>query len=132
MPLADRWKAGCCEFLGRLLGRVFPGNLPYSYRMSARLALALGKKKRARKHFDRAIAVAEKIEAKYEYARSLVDRSQIDDPAATADRHRGIDQLESLGCVLPDAEIEYLGIDRESHYARAAEARAKNESELPQ
>ena len=53
-------------------------------------------------------------------------------PDATADRHRGIDLLESLGCVLPDAEIEYLGIDREAHHARAAEARTKHESELQQ
>ena len=130
MSLGDRSKAGCCAFLGRMLGRLFPGTLPYSYRMSGRLALALRKDKKARKYFDRAIALAEKIEAKYEYARSLIDRSQIDDPAAKADRELGIQLLESLGCVLPEGEIKHLCIDRKAHHARAAAARAKFESEL--
>jgi hypothetical protein len=38
--------------------------------------------------------------------------------------------LESLGCVLPDAEVVYLGLDRAALHARAAEARARHEAEM--
>ncbi|GEM_PF-6446787 len=31
--------------------------------------------------------------------------------------------IEELGWVLPDAEVEYVGIDRDAHHARSAAAR---------
>jgi hypothetical protein len=51
----------------------------------------------------------------------------IEYPESNADREKGLELLESLGCVLPDAEVEYLGIDREAHHARAREAREAEE-----
>jgi hypothetical protein len=94
------------------------------------LAAAKGKTRRAIKYFDKAIASAQKIGAEYELARSSIDKSLLDHPQAAADRQRGLDLLESLGCVLPDAEVEYLGLDRAAHHARAADARTRHEAEL--
>ena len=75
------------------------------------------------KYFDKAIAAAMKIGADYEHARALIDKSMLDYPEAQSDREKGLALLMSLGCVLPDAEVEYLGFDRSEHHARAAAAR---------
>ncbi len=82
------------------------------------------------KYFDKAIATAEKITSDYERARALIDKSMLDHPQATADRQHGLEVLESLGCVLPDAEVEYLGLDRTAHHARATAAREVDSAEL--
>ena len=76
------------------------------------------------------MAAAAEFGIKYEHSRALIDKSLIDYGDADADRNKGLALLESLGCVLPDAEVEYLGIDREAHHFRAAMARAKHEAEL--
>ncbi|MDP1559782.1 MAG: protein kinase [Pirellulaceae bacterium] len=119
-----------CAQVARILCGLFPNHRPATYRASGRLAVAKGKTRKAIKYFDKAIAAAEKIGAEYELARSLIDKSMLDHPQATADRQCGLDLLESLGCVLPDAEVEYLGLDRAAHHARAAEARVRHEAEL--
>jgi tetratricopeptide (TPR) repeat protein len=124
------FRVSLCAQVARVLSRLFPNHRPPSYRASGRLAAAKGKTRRAIKYFDKAIAAATKIGAEYELARSMIDKSMLDHPQATADRQRGLDLLESLGCVLPDAEVEYLGLDRAAHHARAAEARARHEAEL--
>ena len=132
LPISGRLKATAALMFARLSGWLFPPHKAPGLRMKGRFAARRGKIARARKYFGQAAKAAAEVGASYEQARSLIDGSMLDYPDATADRHRGIDLLESLGCVLPDAEIEYLGIDREAHHARAAEARTKHESELQQ
>ena len=73
--------------------------------------------------FDQAIKISRSMGAEYEYARSLIDKSALGHPDATADRSRGLELLETLGCVLPDSEVAYLGVDRDAHHQRAAAAR---------
>ncbi|MCP4783492.1 MAG: protein kinase [Fuerstiella sp.] len=111
----------------QLSGRLFPNIRPNMWRMSGRLAVAKGKARKALKCFGKAITAAEKIGAQYEHARTLIDRSMLDLPTAATDRERGLALLESLGCVLPDAEVDYLAIDRQAHHDRAAKARAEYE-----
>jgi hypothetical protein len=84
--------------------------------------MAKNKERRAMEYFDKAIAAAEKIGAHYELARTWIDKSLLEYPQAASDRQRGLALLESLGCVLPDAEVEYLSLDRAAHHARAAAA----------
>ena len=98
--------------------------------MSGRITVVKGKLKKAIKYFDKAIAAAEKIGAEYEHARGLIDKSTLKYPEAMADREKGLALLESLGCVLPDAEVEYLGIDREAHHTRTGTVIAKAEAEI--
>ena len=127
---SDRRRAKYAAILGRLTARLFPGNLPYAYRISGRLLTAVHKRSRAQRYLDRALSEAQDLGARYEYARALIDKSMLDYPEAMADRQRGLGLLESLGCVLPDAEVQYLRIDGEAHHSRAAAARKKHEAEL--
>lgn len=117
-------------FFSRLLGVVFPNIESHSLRVSGRRAKLKGKLKKANKFFDRAIRAAERIGSQYELARTLIDKSMLQTDGFQQNRLRGIELLESLGCVLPDAEVELLGIDREAHHARAEEARERHEAEL--
>lgn len=110
----------------RFSGLLFPNLRPHAYRISGRVAATRRKHEKAKLYFDKAVAAAEKIGAEYEYARALIDKSMLDYPEANSDRQQGLELLESLGCVLPDAEVEYLGIDRNEHHARAAAARARD------
>jgi tetratricopeptide (TPR) repeat protein len=116
--------------MARFCGSLFPNVRPHACRVSGRLAAAKGQAKKACKYFDRAIALTAQMGAHYEHARALIDKSILDYPEANVDRQKGLALLESLGCVLPDAEVEYLGLDRAAHYARAAESRVRQEAEL--
>lgn len=117
IPRPDLNKARRTSFIGRLTGWIFPNNLPHAIRVSGRAACARRKSRKAMKYFDKAIAAAMKIGADYEHARALIDKSMLDYPEAQSDREKGLELLESLGCVLPDAEVEYLAFDRSEHHA---------------
>ncbi|PAY19431.1 hypothetical protein CKO51_11235 [Rhodopirellula sp. SM50] len=121
----DRRYATCSALMARLSGRVFPNNRPHSHRVTGRLLASKGRVKRAIKAFNKAIAAATKIGAEYEHARALIDKSMLEHPDASTDRERGLKILAQLGCVLPDAELEYLGVDRERHHAEARSARER-------
>lgn len=108
----DRRRAGWAALAGRLCGYLFPNHRPLAFRVTGRLAAAKGKTNKAMAYFDKAIAASEKIGAESERARSLIDKSLLDHPDAPADRSRGLAILEELGCVLPDAELEYLDLPR--------------------
>ena len=138
---ADRWQRGPQAFSGqqrrliarmarrsRIVGLVFPNLKVHALRVSGRACVASGNSRKGKKYFDKAIAAAQKIGAKYEQARATIDKSMLDYPEAKTDRQRGLELLESLGCVLPDAEVGYLDVDRDAHHARAAEARGKTEA----
>lgn len=126
----SRRRATFYSWVSLVIGWLFPNTLPHAYRVTARLAAAKGNGNRSRKYFGKAIAAAEKIHADYERARALLDRSILQLPGAEEDRESGLALLESLGCVLPEAEAEVLGIDCEAHHARAAEVRERREAEL--
>jgi hypothetical protein len=85
---------------------LFPNLGPPANRISGRLAFTRGRYRKAEKHFNDAITAARKIGADYEQARALINRSMLEYPESNADRERGLALLESLGCVLPDAEVE--------------------------
>ena len=95
----------------RWVGVFFPNLNVHALRVSGRACVANGKTKKALKYFDKTIAAAEKIGARYEHARALIDKSMLDHPDAMADRERGLEILKELECVLPLAEQEYLGIE---------------------
>jgi hypothetical protein len=109
---------------------VFPNTRAHAYRVSARLVKVKGKQRKSLRLLNRAIASAERIGAHYEHARSLIDRSFLGHPDADADREAGLNLLAKLGCVLPDAEVDFLGLDRETHYANASAAQSISEEEL--
>lgn len=83
----------------------YPNIRPHTWRSLGRLNYALGKKAKAKKCFERAIAAAEKIGAKYDLARALVDLGTAF-PELADHRERGIAQLSELGAVMPQAELE--------------------------
>ena len=140
---ADHWHRGAAFFSrprkrfaarmarrSRIVSWFFPSLKPHALRVSGRASVILGKTARAEQYFARAIKSAQESGADFECARTLIDRSMLEGINAEQDRSQGLEKLEYLGCVLPDAEVEYLGIDREAHHARAAEARAGYEAEL--
>ena len=107
----DLRKASRAARIARICGWLFPTQKPHACRITGRLCAAKGKTKKALKYFDKAIAAAEQIGARYEQARALIDKSMLDHPDAMADRERGLEILKELECVLPLAEQEYLGIE---------------------
>ena len=77
---------------------------PLCNRVFGRLAQANGKTEKAIKYFEKAIQIAEKTGAKYDLARSLIDKSRIAQSESAQLREQGLQILDSLGCVLPVAE----------------------------
>ena len=91
-------------FMARFCGWRFPNIRPHSLRISGRLAAARCHYKKSEKYFADAIRKAEAIGAKYEQARSFIDRSVLDYPEAKSDRDRGlVDRLEPDAAVSRDA-----------------------------
>ena len=138
---ADRWQRGPQAFSGqqrrliarmarrsRIVGLVFPNLKVHASVSPAERALPLEIPGKARSTLTKQLRQAQKIGAKYEQARATIDKSMLDYPEAKTDRQRGLELLESLGCVLPDAEVGYLDVDRDAHHARTAEARGKTEA----
>lgn len=72
--------------------------------VSGRAAQALGKTKHAAKYFAKAIAAAEKIGARYDLARALLDASLVIPEKADDYRRQGQQILADLGAVVPEAE----------------------------
>jgi serine/threonine protein kinase/tetratricopeptide (TPR) repeat protein len=88
----------------RFTGRCFPNYYSHALRVSGRAAQALGKTRKAAAYFERAILVGEKLGARYELARALVDASRIIPERAEDYRRRGQTILDELGAVVPEAE----------------------------
>ena len=124
---SDKQRCGWSLTVALMAAVVFPNNRPHAMRIKGRLAATKAKTKKALRYFCKAIDYAEKHGHGYEHARALIDKSMLDYSEARDDRQRGLDRLESLGCVLPDAEVGYLDIDRKAHHDRAAAVRAEYE-----
>ncbi len=109
----DGKKAESCDWrsankfarYARFFSFSFPNTRPHTWRSLGRLNYALGKQAKAKKCFERAMAAAEKIGAKYDLARTLVDLGSAF-PELADYRQRGMEQLRELGAVMPQAELE--------------------------
>jgi tetratricopeptide (TPR) repeat protein len=88
----------------RFIGWRYPNYGPHALRVSGRAAFALGKTKQASRYLERSIAAAEKLGARYDLARSLLDASRVIPEKANEYRRRGQQLLDELGAVVPEAE----------------------------
>jgi tetratricopeptide (TPR) repeat protein len=77
---------------------------PHALRVSARAACALGKKSTAVRSFERSIAAAEKLGARYDVARGYLDIARVVPERREEYRKRGQSLLDELGAVVPEAE----------------------------
>jgi hypothetical protein len=85
-------------------GRRFPNLLPHALRSGGRAAWAIGKKSRSARLLQEAIDRAERLGARYDLARSLLDASRIIPEKAGLYRRRGLKLLDELGAIVPHAE----------------------------
>lgn len=86
-------------------GRRFPNYLPHAYRALGRAAVARGKTQKALRYLSKAISHAELIGAKYDLARSYIDRAKAGGDQRQADEERGRKILSEIGAVVPHAEL---------------------------
>ncbi len=90
--------------VARFVGLLYPNYGPHALRVSGRAAFALGKTKKAARYFERSIAAAETLGARYDLARALLDASLVIPDKAEDYRRRGLQLLDQLGAVVPEAE----------------------------
>ena len=74
-------------------------------RVSGRAAYAVGRTKQAAVFFERSIAAAEKLGARYDLARALLDASRVLPDRAGEFRRRGEQLLEELGARSPRSGV---------------------------
>ena len=104
-PTREVVRKACRESrFARFIGWRFPNYRPHALRVSGRAAFALGKTKKARQYFERAIAAAEALGARYDRARALLDASLVIPTKADDYRRYGLQLLDELGAVVPEAE----------------------------
>lgn len=89
---------------GQFFALSFPNIRPRMLRASARLNFALGKKAKAKKLFERAIAEADKLGAKYDHARALYD-SNTAFPENRSRKQQAQEILEAIRAVMPQTEL---------------------------
>ncbi|MBI1325726.1 protein kinase [bacterium] len=90
----------------RAIGRLYPNYWPHVLRVSGRAAQALAKTNKAASYFERSIVSAEKLGARYELARALLDASLVIPDRAEEYRRRGQQLLSEVGGVIPEAESQ--------------------------
>lgn len=90
--------------VARCIGWIYPNCGAHALRVSGRAAQALGKTEQAARYFERAILAAEKLGARYDLARALLDGSKVIPGKAEEYQARGERLLEELGAVVPEAE----------------------------
>jgi serine/threonine protein kinase/tetratricopeptide (TPR) repeat protein len=111
VPAAKRKKASWAAMKARFWALSFPNMRAHTLRVSGRVAAASGKSLKAIKYFDKALVAASKYGNRGEYARALIDKSQLlQADAAKSCREQGLTLLKELNTVLPTAEME--GFDR--------------------
>ncbi len=114
----------------RFIGWRYPNHGPHALRVSGRAAFALGKSKQAARYLERSITAAEKVGARYDLARALLDASLVIAEKADDYRHRGQQLLDELGAVVPEADagpgrIDYpAGLPRLTAFAHRSSAQA--------
>ncbi len=101
---AVAWKACREAWFARFVAWRFPNYHPHALRVSGRASYALGKNKKAARYLERAIIAADKLGARYELARALLDASRVIPDKAAEYRRRGQQLLDELGATVPEAE----------------------------
>lgn len=86
-----------------------PNHQPHLQRVSGRAAMALGKKGKAIRKFEKAIELAEKKGMAYQRARSLLDLAAVKEERRESNRREAIDLLKKMESVIPRAESWLLG-----------------------
>lgn len=76
--------------------RVFPCDRPHVLRECACLAAMRGRPRRARRLIDKSLRMAQRQQARYEYAQSLLARGQIGQALGWADAEQQIDEANAL------------------------------------
>ncbi len=82
----------------------FPNYLPHALRASGRAALVRGQRKKAIHYFQSGIKSAERIGARYDLARLLIDLAKVKEDGANGYEERGHGILTEIGAVLPMGE----------------------------
>ena len=90
--------------VARFFGWLFPNYRSHALRVSGRAAFALGKTKKAASYFERSIVAAEKLGARYDLARALLDAECVIPDRAERYHRRGRQLLDQLGARVPEAE----------------------------
>jgi hypothetical protein len=90
--------------LARFVGWRYPNYRAHALRVSGRAAFALRKTTAAARYLERAILAAEKIGARYDLARALLDASRVIPDRADDYLRRGQQLLDELGATVPEAE----------------------------
>ncbi|MFK8111594.1 MAG: protein kinase [Rubripirellula sp.] len=97
--------------VARIISLSFPNMQPHTQRVAGRAASMAGQRKRAVKHFRKAIQLAESLGQLGERGRSMVDLSRLlKGREAETLRNDGLEQLARLKTVLPSIECEQLGL----------------------
>ena len=100
--------------VARFVGWRYPNYGAHALRVSGRAAYALGKTKNSAGYFERAIAAALELGARYDLARAYLDASRVIPAKANEYGRRGQQLLDELGAVVPDAERIELQRDHET------------------
>ncbi|XZE56294.1 protein kinase domain-containing protein [Planctomycetaceae bacterium SH139] len=95
--------------LAKIMSYSYPNIGPHRFRVEGRFHIVKDNKTRAFKLFERAITEADRIGAKYEKARTLIDLG-VAFPYRAECIQQGLDLLDSLGAIMPEAELESAGI----------------------
>lgn len=108
-PVDSKRKALARRFLryAKFFRISYPTISPHAYRVEARYLFATGNATKARTRFEKAIEEAEKIGAKYEKARTMIDMATAF-PDCASFQQQGLDLLEELGAVMPATESESI------------------------
>jgi tetratricopeptide (TPR) repeat protein len=93
----------------RIMSQFYPNIGPHRFRVDGRFHIVKEHKTRALKLFERAITEADRIGAKYEKARTLIDLG-IAFPDRGECKQQGLDLLNELGAIMPEAELDSAGI----------------------
>lgn len=93
--------------IARFFSYSYPNIIPQMYRMRGRYYMATGRTATARKCLQRAVNEAGSLGAEYERARALIDLGAVS-PAHLASQIEGLDLLDALGAVMPQAERDLL------------------------
>lgn len=114
IPTSNVKRARRFAIKARFFGWRFPTLRPHAQRALGRLMWAIGRKRKARAHFENSIASARSIGAEYDLARSLLDLSSIDDKRHEELRADAVSILRRIKGVVPYAERWQLGVDLDS------------------
>jgi tetratricopeptide (TPR) repeat protein len=105
----DRWLARKILWFAFLLYPTIPNHQPHVNRVHGRACAAMGRPRKAIRHFEAAIRLAEKKKMKYQQARSLLDLAAIKEQDRNQNRSQAIQLLKEMKSVIPRAESWLLG-----------------------